>query len=80
VADLKVSFGSTFNVLMANGSAFTNTGDVWCCVEGAKTWTFNDATGTLTLTSVPEPSTFVLFSIGTASLLAYAWRRRVKAA
>jgi len=27
---------------------------------------------------VPEPSTFVLFSIGAVGLLAYAWRRRTR--
>ncbi len=31
------------------------------------------------MTTVPEPSTFVLFSIGAISLLAYAWRKRRQA-
>ncbi len=32
------------------------------------------------LTPVPEPSTLVLLGIGAASLLAYAWRKRIRTA
>ncbi|MFZ1933079.1 MAG: choice-of-anchor tandem repeat GloVer-containing protein [Thermoguttaceae bacterium] len=33
--------------------------------------------GTLFAITVPEPSTFILFSIGTITAIAYAWRRRM---
>jgi hypothetical protein len=31
----------------------------------------------LLLMSVPEPSTFILFAIGSIGIVAYAWRRRM---
>lgn len=38
------SYGATFSVI-----GFTESGDVWTKVDGAKTWTFTEATGVLTL-------------------------------
>ena len=42
------------------------------------TYTFADTVTSFDLSPVPEPSTLVLAGVGAISLLAYAWRRRMK--
>jgi autotransporter-associated beta strand protein len=74
--NVPTTFGSTFSVQLANGTAFTEASDVWTLVQGAKTWTFTEANGQLGLATVPEPNAIVLLSAGLVGLLAYAWRKR----
>ncbi|MCX6873872.1 MAG: autotransporter-associated beta strand repeat-containing protein [Verrucomicrobia bacterium] len=48
-ATLAASFGPTFAVA---GADWTETANVWTKLEGAKTWTFSEASGVLTLSTV----------------------------
>lgn len=49
VASLTAAYGSTFQVV-SGATAWTATGDVWTKTVGAKTYSFDEATGVLTLT------------------------------
>ncbi|MCX6880062.1 MAG: autotransporter-associated beta strand repeat-containing protein [Verrucomicrobia bacterium] len=49
VATLAATFGPTFVVA---GADWSETANVWTKLEGAKTWTFSEATGVLTLSTV----------------------------
>jgi autotransporter-associated beta strand protein len=54
VTSLTGPYGSTFQVLNPDGTPWTNTGDVWTrTAAGGRTWSFDEATGTLTLTTAP---------------------------
>jgi len=71
VDNLTATYGSTFSV-----KDFTESSDVWTYVDGAKTWTFTESTGILSVSAVPEPGTMAMFVMGLIGLLAYAWRKR----
>jgi autotransporter-associated beta strand protein len=50
VASLTGAYGTNFQVVNTDGSPWSNTGDTWTKDGGAgKTWTFDETTGTLTL-------------------------------
>lgn len=50
VASLTGPYGASFQVVNTDGSPWSNTGDTWTKDGGAgKTWTFDETTGTLTL-------------------------------
>lgn len=71
------TYGSSFSLLL-NGetTAFTETSaGIWTHVQGAATWAFTEATGTLSVV-VPEPSTLALLISSLLGLAAYAWRKR----
>jgi autotransporter-associated beta strand protein len=51
---LSENYGGAFAVELADGTAFTKSGDVWTHAAPASgTWTFTPSTGALTLTSTP---------------------------
>ena len=66
----------SFGLAMSGGDSFTQVNDVWTYTTGSQQWTFSEAIGGLSLTSVPEPSTFALLVLGTLSLVAYVWQQR----
>ena len=68
----------SFALKTSFGVPFTQLNDVWSYSLGSRNWTFTEATGILSLTTVPEPSAFALLGIAVCSLLAYArrWRKR----
>ena len=50
-ATLSATYGTTFSVMHTDGSLWTDAGNgKWTTTVGAKVWTFNKASGTLTLT------------------------------
>lgn len=49
---LAESFTSTFNLL---GTGWVETANVWTLIDGEKTWSFSEATGELSLTTVLTP-------------------------
>ena len=54
VTTLTGPYGATFQVVNPDGTPWTNTGDVWTKTgAGGRTWSFDEATGTLTLTTAP---------------------------
>jgi fibronectin-binding autotransporter adhesin len=69
-------YESSFALVTTDGALFTQASDVWSYGSGLRQWTFTEATGVLSLTTVPEPSTVGLLGIGALGLLAYVWRRR----
>jgi len=79
VANLTESYGVDFAVAMAGGPSFVNSGDgVWNYVDGMKTWSFAQSTGTLSLSTIPEPGTMALLGMALSSLTIYVWRKRRK--
>jgi fibronectin-binding autotransporter adhesin len=66
----------SFAVATIGGAAFTQVNNVWSYTAGSRQWTFSEATGLLSMSAVPEPSTAVLLGLGLCSLLVCAWRRR----
>ncbi|MBN8460900.1 MAG: autotransporter-associated beta strand repeat-containing protein [Verrucomicrobia bacterium] len=50
VTSLTGAYGSDFKATDPDGTVWANSGDVWTKSVGAQTWTFDEATGTLTLT------------------------------
>jgi hypothetical protein len=71
-----VTYEPSFALATSDGALFEQVNDVWSYSDGAGTWTFSEATGVLSLATVPEPSTLALFGISIVTLLAYARRRR----
>jgi hypothetical protein len=57
---------------------FTDNGDFWTSTDGPSLWTFSQLDGTLTLSTVPEPSAYAMMC-GAAALGAVALRRRRRA-
>lgn len=52
LASVSGAYGATFSVMNPDGSLWTDAGnDLWTKVDGPKTWTFDETTGTLTLAS-----------------------------
>jgi autotransporter-associated beta strand protein len=78
--DLLTNTGSTswngVRVTSTAGDFIQNSGE-WTLADGDSTWTFNQATGILSLVQVPEPSQGLLFIAGLAG---FAFRRRRDAA
>ncbi|MBN2579719.1 MAG: autotransporter-associated beta strand repeat-containing protein, partial [Pirellulales bacterium] len=64
-------FESSFVLAEVDGDSFVQANDVWSYTTGAQQWTFSEATGVLSLITVPEPSTFILLSISAIGLLGY---------
>lgn len=70
--------GGSFSSIVASGSyggLFTNNDGVWTLDSGLQTLTFDQTTGDLFITGVPEPSTYAAL-LGAAALGLAAWRRR----
>ena len=77
VGTLATSFGGSFTVQdNAGGLTFTNNGSgLWTSNTGL--WSFDQSTGQLALTAVPEPSTFAaLAGLGALGLASQRRRRR----
>jgi autotransporter-associated beta strand protein len=62
--------GSFANVTLAGlySGSLTNSSGVWTGTNGGFSFSFDQATGDLSVIAVPEPSTFVLFGLGLGSL------------
>jgi autotransporter-associated beta strand protein len=69
-------YESSFVLTTTDGASFTQANDVWSYAEGPRQWTFTEATGVLSLTTVPEASPLLLLGVGVTSLLGYTWRSR----
>lgn len=69
---LTTSYEPTFSLTTADGGLFTESGNVWTYND----WSFSEATGVLSKSVVPEPSTLVMLVAGLFGLIAYAWRKR----
>ena len=69
--------GITYNALIANGTGFTSIGEFLLGIEGTTTWNSASQTAidSITLTVVPEPSTYALLG-GLCALSFAAMRRR----
>lgn len=50
VAGLTGAYGADFKVTDPNGTVWANSGDVWTKSAGSQQWSFDETTGTLTLT------------------------------
>jgi autotransporter-associated beta strand protein len=72
VNNLTETFGVTFGLAFVGGPAFTNEGGG---LFTSGDWTFNTATGDLTLAAIPEPGTMALFVVALGFL---APRRRIE--
>lgn len=72
---LTKTYGETFSVALASGAAFVENDNVWTCTTGTQAWTFTEATGTLNLSAVPEPSSIVLLTLGLLGFVGYMRRR-----
>lgn len=69
-----VTFGSGFTISDISGvHSFSEAGGQWSSSDGL--WSFNEGTGILSLTAVPEPSSALLALLGAAGA-AGLWRRR----
>jgi autotransporter-associated beta strand protein len=65
----------SFTLAMLGGAPFMQGNDVWTYAVGSQEWAFSEATGVLSLTTVPEPSTAALLAVGLFSLLSFTWQR-----
>lgn len=64
----------TFDTVLFGGAGpysgvFTNSGGTWSAIAGGQLFSFEQATGDLTVTVVPEPSSLVLLALGLPLLL-----------
>ncbi len=71
-ATLSETFGSSFQALSTLG-AFSESGGIWSITENGVTYEFTEASGSLTV--VPEPSTYLLVTLGLALVLLHSRRR-----
>jgi autotransporter-associated beta strand protein len=76
--DMGSQTGSFTTVTLAGSfsGGLALTGDLWKGTSGGYDFEFDEATGILSVTAVPEPSTCLLLGVGAVPLL---WRRRQKA-
>jgi fibronectin-binding autotransporter adhesin len=75
--NLTETFGATFGLKLAGAAeAFSGSGGMLSYGDGARTWTFNEASGVLSVAAVPEPSSLAMLAAGLFGLLAYAWKKR----
>ena len=58
------TYESSFSLATTDGVSFMQANDVWTCQSGSREWTFTEANGVLSLTTVHEPSTIVFLGIG----------------
>ena len=65
----------SFSLATSDGAQFTQTNDIWTYTTGERQWTFNEGTGILSLTPVPEPCTLALLVIVAITLPACGRRR-----
>jgi len=66
----------SFALTTIDGASFLQANDVWSYTAGSRQWTFTEATGVLSLRTVPEPSMFALLGIGIFSVVGCIWRWR----
>jgi fibronectin-binding autotransporter adhesin len=71
-----VVYEPSFALTTTDGASFTQANDVWSYTAGSQHWTFTEATGVLSLSTVPEPSTFALLGVAVFCLLGHTWRSR----
>jgi autotransporter-associated beta strand protein len=70
-------YESSFALTTTDGTTFEQDNDIWSYKVGSQHWTFSEATGVLSLTTVPEPSAIALLIIGFMCLLGCnQWRRK----
>lgn len=81
VSSLSTTYGMS-SLALTDGSAFVKStlDNTWACVDGGRAWKFTEGVvgtaGVLSFTTVPEPGTISLFTLGAIGLIAYAWRKR----
>jgi fibronectin-binding autotransporter adhesin len=91
LASADIALGNAWDVLQTTGSVngtglrvtssagdFTDEGGIWTLLEGGRNWSFNQSTGVLSLTAIPEPTSGSLVMIGGGAVALL--RRRKKSA
>ena len=69
---LTETYATTFSITGATDLGSNK----WALNNGGITYTFDEATGALSITAVPEPSTYGLIGAGSLALFAAVRRRR----
>lgn len=62
----------------AYAGSFLRTGEVWELTSSGNTWTLNQLSGDLTVSAVPEPSTWAFLALAAGTFLLTRARRRKK--
>jgi autotransporter-associated beta strand protein len=66
---------ATVGLTGSYSGALSNSGGTWGLVSGNDTWSFAQDTGVLTLTVIPEPSTWALLALGLTAMIVFRRRR-----
>lgn len=77
---LATNFGETFAVELLGGNAFVEGIDgAYTCTDTMNhLWTFTEASGLLTMVTVPEPGTLLLLAVGSTGIYVCVGRRRMR--
>jgi len=83
VVNLTETFDTGFSIAMNAGPTFTESSDIWTYSDAGGDWMFTEATGVLDFAVaatgvIPEPSTFLIWSLGLLGLVGWRRRRRTK--
>ncbi|MEI6322041.1 MAG: PEP-CTERM sorting domain-containing protein [bacterium] len=71
------TYTGDFSSIMDGGISFTKSAGIWSANDGNNhSLVFNGSTGQLSVSAVPEPSTYALFGLGALSLLIAARRKK----